>query len=299
MAESTTCSSNSLAIGEPLAGTAPRASAWLLIEQPGAWGAKALIESGLDALLGAELDRRAKAVGAKALLVKRPDSRLTVGRRIVLACPSPGASFIEELIVEDMAEVLLDLDLAAIVRGEPPGLGRIIDGPLYLVCTNGRRDACCARLGARVAQALAAERPDCVWECSHLGGHRFAANVVCLPDGVCYGRVAAKDVTLLADAFERRELVLSMLRGRAALPPSVQAAETFLREHLGLVRMDELTVTASSELEAVFGAADGCRHRVQVELVEGPERPASCGEQPEPSEHYELHSIETQASAAV
>ena len=52
---------------------------------------------------------------------------------------------------------------------------------MWLVCTNGKRDACCARDGLPVARALAALRPDEAWECSHLGGHRFAANVALAP----------------------------------------------------------------------------------------------------------------------
>src|SRR5262245_65786029 len=66
------CSSLSLALGEPLAATASQASAWLLVEQPGGWGRKALVESQLDRDLGADLERRAKELGIKALLVKRP-----------------------------------------------------------------------------------------------------------------------------------------------------------------------------------------------------------------------------------
>jgi hypothetical protein len=298
MACEATCAAASLAIGEPLAGTAPRASAWLLVEQAGAWGAKALTDSPLDSELGAELDRRAKDTGTKALLVKRPESRLGEATRAFVVSPSPESRFIKELELDRPAD-LLDLDLAAIARGERTGLGRLVERPVYLVCTNGRRDACCARLGARVARALETARPGRVWECSHLGGHRFAANVVCLPDGICYGRVAADDAALLAEAFERGELVLRNLRGRASLPPPAQAAEAFLREHLELVRTDELRVVASRDLEALLATPGGDRHRVVVRLVEGPARPASCGEEPETSERFELRSIETGLSAAV
>ena len=43
--------------------------------------------------------------------------------------------------------------------------------------------------------ALLAERdPDAVWECSHIGGDRFAATMLLFPHGINYGR---------ADTFAR------------------------------------------------------------------------------------------------
>ena len=61
------------------------------------------------------------------------------------------------------------------------------------VCTHGRHDACCAERGRPVAAALAAAHPEQTWEVSHIGGDRFAANVLVLPDGLYYGRVSAAD----------------------------------------------------------------------------------------------------------
>ena len=72
MPAATTCAAASLAAGEALAATAPFALGWVLLEQKGAWGAKALTESGLDPQIGGELESRAKALGLKALLVKPP-----------------------------------------------------------------------------------------------------------------------------------------------------------------------------------------------------------------------------------
>ena len=73
--------------------------------------------------------------------------------------------------------------------------------PIFLVCTNGKRDACCALRGRALMTALAADHAERIWECTHLGGHRFAGNLVCLPDGIIYGRVSADDGPRLADAY--------------------------------------------------------------------------------------------------
>jgi hypothetical protein len=288
---STACAAASVAIDEPLHGTAPRASAWLLVEQPGVWGAKALTESALDPKLGAELELRAKAAGAKALLVKRSVREAGEGGRRAFVCsPAPGRSFLEEIDLADPT-ALLDVDLGAVAQGEPSGLGRLRREPLYLVCTNGRRDACCAKLGRPVLQALAEVRPGAVWECSHIGGHRFAANVVYLPEGLCYGRVTATGAQELARRHDRGELDLARLRGRASLAPPEQAAESFLRLQEGITATEALALLATSNGSTTFDVRDGRRFRVEVTVTEGPERPASCGEAPEPSERFELRSV--------
>jgi hypothetical protein len=286
-----TCAATSLEAGEPLYGTAPSASAWLLVEQPGAWGQKALTESALDPELGAELERRGKAAGAKVLLVKRPGRSAGERHRRAFVCsPVPAGAFVEEVdLVEP--ETLLEVDLTAVARGERTGLGRPHSDPLYLVCTNGRRDACCARLGVPVLRALEAARPGAAWECSHIGGHRFAANVVCLPDGLCYGRVSPADAPELVRRHEQGEIVLDRLRGRASLAPAEQAAEWFLREQEGIVAASALTLVSAANGTSTFASPDGRRFQVDVALAEGPPRPASCGEEPEPSERFELLSI--------
>ncbi|WP_218926810.1 sucrase ferredoxin, partial [Priestia megaterium] len=64
--------------------------------------------------------------------------------------------------------------------------------PVILVCAHGRHDPCCAVRGLPVGRALGERWPEQVWECSHIGGDRFAANVVVAPDGVYYGGLDAK-----------------------------------------------------------------------------------------------------------
>jgi len=290
MPQPATCSATSLAVGEPLLGTAPEARGWILVEQAGAWGRKALTESALDPAVGAELDARAKALGLKALLIKPPGRAPSRGRSVVLVSSLPGAEFIEKLELAAPAD-LLEIDLARLAAGEPTEPGDVSSSPLYLVCTNGRRDQCCATLGRAVARALAAERPGRVWECSHLGGHRFAANVVCLPDGLCYGRVTPERASELVDAHERRAIVGDLLRGRSALAPEAQAAEYFLLERGHLADGDSARAAETRGATVVFVTASGRTFEVEVARVAGPLRPASCDAEPEPSDRFELISL--------
>jgi hypothetical protein len=125
----------------------------------------------------------------------------------------------------------------------------------YLVCTNGARDPCCAIRGPAVAQALERVRPGQVYECSHLGGHRFAANVLVLPDGLCFGRLDARSAPAFADELDAGRLPLEHLRGRTAFEPEQQAAEILLRRELGLHGLADLSLVEGT----TFTLADGRR----------------------------------------
>ena len=119
----------------------------------------------------------------------------------------------------------LDLDLDALSSGRPVAFGVPVDEPVILVCGHGRRNACCARFGVPLAQALATQRPGQVWESTHLGGHRFAANLALLPHGLYYGPVDTARAVAAISAYERGAIVPERYRGRAGQPHDVQAAE--------------------------------------------------------------------------
>lgn len=207
--------------GDSLVGTAPPVRAWLMVEQPGPWGPQPVPDSALPALVKAALVRRAAELGARLLLIRRPGRTGTGPRRWGYADSVAGtlrwSSFTSP-------SDLLELDLDA---------GVVDPLPLYLVCAHGGHDACCAILGRPTAAALAAARPGRVWECSHLGGDRFAGNVVVLPDGLYYGDVTAADAAALADAHDRGGVDLDRLRGRSTLSAPAQAAQHFARLRAG------------------------------------------------------------------
>ena len=121
--------------------------------------------------------------------------------------------------------------------------------PLYLVCAHSRHDTCCALRGRPVAAALHEHSPGRVWECSHIGGERFAANVLMLPSGLMYGRVLPFAAAEFVAASEAGEVVGALLRGRIGLPPAAQAALAFGYEHLALRRADSLRVVDTSRVE--------------------------------------------------
>jgi hypothetical protein len=223
-----------MARGESLAATASTVRRWLLIEQPGAWGARALLESKLPLDVASGLDTAARAAGVRVLLVRRRDDEARSDaepRSAFLVRSDRVHRWIERRPFDDPAQ-LLDIDLTSVDGDEPPGVGEVVGGSMFLVCTNGKHDPCCADFGRPVVRALREEGVE-VWESSHVGGDRFAANVVCLPTGIYYGRVPPSDAARIIREHDEGLLDLDTFRGRSCFPTMVQAAEIFARRELG------------------------------------------------------------------
>jgi hypothetical protein len=230
------CSTWSRSLDEDPAGSAARAQAWLAVEQPGPWGAKAPTESLLDAEVGAALDRRATEHGGRLALIKAPRTHPTAQRthRVLAACIRPGRQFLLTGDVGDPARAL-DVDWAALTAGRADGVLASAPwlsprtGSVLLVCTNGRRDACCALLGLPVAVALHDQYGDDVWESNHLGGHRFAPTTVVLPQGWSHARVDPVAGSAVLRAAADGRVVLENLRGHGSLAAAEQVADIAVR----------------------------------------------------------------------
>ncbi|MFE1013829.1 sucrase ferredoxin [Streptomyces sp. NPDC058794] len=285
-----TCSSVSRNLDEPVAGTAPVARTWLLLEQPGPWGAKALTSSHLDPALGRALEAAAKGTGVRVALIRRPgrhaDRHTLAERRVYAAHTVPGNVWLHVTTLTDPRR-LLDLDFAALGEGDRRAFDSVLEAaphlgdPLALVCTNGKRDRCCALLGRPLAAELAASGDGDVWEVTHLGGHRFSPTVLVLPHGYAYGRVQGHAVKEILRGARQGRIVVEDCRGNSAWERPAQAAELAVRAAVGEEAAQALDVVrtdgAASRWEVTVAHTDGRHWRVTV--VQGaaaPPRPESC-----------------------
>ena len=248
------CAADSLARGDPQFATASVVRAFLLVEFPGAWGRTALRDARLPSGIGAHLARESARQGIKTLLIRRHGRTAEPLRpRVFAAYAHPDLPWMETGSLSSLEE-LLDVDLASLGQGRSVGFTPT-DQSIFCVCTHGRHDACCAELGRPVAAALARELPASVWEVSHIGGDRFAANVVVLPHGLYYGRVAPDRVGDLVRRHLEGHLTLDLLRGRSSYPFVVQAGEYFLRRELAETHIDGVRLVGRSLLEGPPGTA--------------------------------------------
>ncbi len=262
------CSETSRERGEPLGATASRVDHWILVEYRGGWLRDPVDGSLLSHELKAHFRAQRDALGhARVLFVRKPERHEEAGRRVLFGSSRPGEERLLELEVEHQ-EDLRGLDFAAALASGSPGTP--VEGPLFLVCTHGKRDRCCARYGRPLYEALR-ERAglDRVWQSSHVGGDRFAGNVVVLPHGLYYGRVGPGDVDELLAAHAAGSIVLDRFRGRSSYAFPVQAAEQAIRESAGFVGIGDLTFLGSRRVgdgvtRARFDAPGSTVHQVDV-----------------------------------
>jgi hypothetical protein len=249
---------------EPLAATASRIDNWFLVEYRGLWTRDALAGSGLTDQVKQHLREQVASVPhARLLFVRRPDRRGTPRLLAFTAASRPG----ETRVTRTEFETYEDL------RGVELRAGVGVDHPLFLVCTHGKHDPCCARYGRPLYEALRDElEPEWAWQSSHIGGDRFAGNLVCLPEGLYYGRVDRDDAGSVLDEHLERRILLDHYRGRSIYTFPVQAAERWLREQHELTGIDDLALAhverSEDAIHAVF-ALGGETHRVHVEGQSG------------------------------
>ena len=227
------CAASSLAAGEPLIGNGTDdTDIWLLLEYTGRWGRKAFedwaeagaIKRHVDAFLS-------QNSGARFQFIRREGPKPT--RRRLFVAHSGGLKPTCKTLLLDNYEQLCDVDFAR--DGEP------VHDPLYLVCTHGKRDPCCAFHGLPLYRALAHIAPEHTWQTSHLGGHRFAPTLLALPFGMLYGRVPIDALAAMHTAHTGGQVAdLALLRGRTAYSYPGQVAEAHLRRASGNMRLDAI-----------------------------------------------------------
>jgi hypothetical protein len=288
------CAVACAARGEPMAGTASVVRDWLLLEHPGPWGVDALRDGRDLSAIGGDLIRRSREADVRVLLIRR-FGRAASGPVTAFAIHSgPDRPWVERIELARFRDAA-GIELERVGGPEPPGLGAPHPDPLFLVCTHGRHDRCCAELGRPLAASMAEELPDATWESSHVGGDRFAGNLVAFPHGFYFGQVAPEDGPRVARAYLDGRLDLEHLRGRSCRAMAVQAAEHVLRAHHGLDGIDDVAfedaTRSADDVLARFATAAG-RFEVRIVVEPGsPERLTCRSVRAEPPPVYREPSI--------
>ena len=278
------CSVTSHNAGEQLFGSMKPHPVWFLLEYEGRWESDAFENSDLPAPVKTRLVEQMDSLRAH-LLVIRQKPRVVQYEGItffVALTREHDPALYEFHLTSD--EELLTLDLAAICAEDAAFDTHRRSAPLFLVCTHGRHDRCCARHGVPVIEQLAANTPTAAWQTSHVGGHRFAANMLCFPHGVTYGRVTPENVLSLTDSYSAGQLVPAHYRGRAAYSKPVQVADYFLRSETGIIGLEAFALIESARTSEGWRVRFADRHNntahtlILAEDPEGVRVLASCGD---------------------
>jgi hypothetical protein len=281
---------------EPLLATASQVRGWVLVEVRGAWGEDAVHDSALGDHVPPDWKDRLKRHHGRVVCIRSHLRADAPGVRLygcVAKRPGRGPAPLWMTEVDSLADVVATVDDLS-RRGEDAAGWQLVDHKLILVCTNGRHDQCCANRGRPLVRALRETRwADRVWECSHIGGDRFAANVVVLPDSLYFGRVEPESAVPLLAALDAGRIDLATYRGRASLTLAEQAVEHFVRRELEVDAIDAIAFEAREDGAFVVRLdARTVRVRVKRHMVSVAE-PLTCHGRPNqliPS--FELVSIE-------
>ena len=287
--ENVFCSQAARAGSEHLYGTGAEVSAWLLLEVPRPWGAKAVAESDLPkAIRERLLTWKADAPRARVQLIRKEVGTKQEEGAIQLyaASVTPARTALYHARLDAYQNIsALDLAFVADERNPSGDVWTPTEERLVLTCVNGKRDRCCAKWGRPIHRAFSKAAGVSAWQTTHLGGHRFAPTTLVLPDGIHYGWLAPSEAAPLAEAHRRGEIYrLDRLRGEVVFDRPVQAAAYFLRRETACRKIGEVRLMAAEQNEAgwqvTFAIAD-TRYRVTlaVESVTV-SYPKSCGDAP-------------------
>jgi len=221
------CAEESVLRGDDFLGTTTVTRCYLMIEYYGNWGSKVadiVDKSRLSDSLKAQVRQFQEEApeDVRVLLCKRADRNRS--RSIYLARYTD-----EGLYLNHIPRDRKDLDLMGAYRNPVAARRDIV-----LVCTHGKRDKCCAKWGFPVYKSLVDSLHEGfeVFECTHVGGDRFAANVIWLPYGHCFGHTQL-DPEHFAQQLNRGRIALNHYRGCSALPSPAQYLDGVVRTATG------------------------------------------------------------------
>ena len=210
---------------EPIYGTASRFQFLYLLEYDAAWGAKPFVDSTIDPAVKAHLSAQVQAIGNGRILFVKQAEKTDNKINLFIVCAHPVTPYYNHIQLNDYAD-LLNLDLAASL--ERCATSKI--DPLYMVCTNGNKDKCCAKFGMACYKELLKHIPaQRLWQCAHVGGDRFAPNIVTAPSGAYFGGMPMDHVPALVAGIENNQIDLTYYRGRPWYAKHIQSAEYFAR----------------------------------------------------------------------
>ena len=232
MSDTHFCSDLTRRSREPLAGTAPFADHFVFITWPKRnWGYEAL-DSIKEFPGGLKNWSREQSADGKKITI-RLASRGGMDPKKVSVFFYPENREVRGLEAGDLPECL-DRWISESRCGKT--YGEWIEKNQVFVCTHGRHDRCCAKFGQTVYKKLRdqtnAENLEIeVWEASHLGGHRFAANLMLLPQGHFHGHLTEDMIPAFLEAWKSERIHASSYRGHSFTDGPRQVAEAQLVQY--------------------------------------------------------------------
>ena len=292
------CSIQSREISESLMASAPAAKIWFMLEFNGKWGSKAFEDSTLSHDFKNAMKEKMAVLEKSRLLLIKQDKSGSSKKSFFIALADHNPPILLKFQFEEYEE-LLKLDFSEIIEHPDSFSAQISSEAIFLICSNGLRDKCCARNGAPIFQQLKNEIGPQLWQSTHHGGHRFSANMLYMPNGLSFGQIDLGNPLESIRMLMNGEIPLIHYRGNSTFPKIVQAGESLLLHEIGIEHSFNLTFQDASESRnglwlQTFSRNDGqIQYSIEIKRTETDKMIyASCiGEKQVPVVNYELISI--------
>jgi len=229
------CAKESFERGENFLGTMTTVKCYLLIEYDGAWSSvvnRLLENSKIEDRVVQYLNKFIQwcPEDVKVLFIKNKINTNN-GKKIYLTRELMGKAQAREFNVDTYIDIL-KIDLKAAYK-EPSECKNIL-----VVCTHGKRDKCCAKFGFPIFLNLydwinTSGKNFEIWECTHVGGDRFAANIIWLPYGLGFGHMQLQD-GIFTKKLAQNKVALKYFRGCSFFPSAGQFLEGYVRKKYSL-----------------------------------------------------------------
>lgn len=282
MTDNNSCSSISESVNEQLFGTAPLVEHWFLIEYNDNWASDAFESSSIPEIVKEYVLNESRNIdNSRVQLIKKDDDTDNGIRFYYVNSPEFNPS-LYEFRLEQYVDIL-DIDLVNLTQGSSLTDHRT-DKKIVLVCSHGTHDKCCGTYGIPVYNRLSESGEFEVWRTSHVGGHRFSANIVMLPEGIYYGRVNETNLEDIIESHNRNEIYLDCYRGRSCYKQSTQVSDYFLRDKTGKTGIYDIRLEYEKDreynvsVEFSFEDSDIGYSVNSVVLYDSVKIPTSCGD---------------------
>jgi hypothetical protein len=223
------CSELTREAGTQQIGSAQTVKLWFLVEYPRAYGAQAVEDFWRDEFVGVDHKPLSAHPDSRFQMIKRKESEQKENFTLFVSVADELQPRLYAFRLQKYPD-LLTLDIPALLTNDSKYDAQRRSEPLYLICTNGKRDQCCAKYGVVFYREMLKCAGDSVWQSSHLAGHRFAATMAVFPHGLYYGQLSSSEAQTVVELSERSSVYYEKLRGRVCYSREAQIADYYLRE---------------------------------------------------------------------
>lgn len=235
------CSNSSIQSKDNRVGTASNYKHLLLIEYRGIFKNKAFDESEIPQNFKTLIQNFIKVKPNSKLLLIKKDGTPSTKKLSLYGASNFNYNHIE---IDTYQDISIDLLNGLFVNNNETQAKR---KPLFLVCTNGTKDKCCAKFGLPIWKKFN-DINNNAWQCTHLGGDRYAPTALVLPSFSTYGHIANDDVPLIIANEENEKIYLNKIRGVALYNFYEQAADIHVRKVQNIENAKTIQIISSEKI---------------------------------------------------